>query len=578
MRVSAPIANIRATLRVTTSALALMGLAGCLDLKTTADACTISVAPAALTLRVNGSSAIVGTAFDCKGNSIRNKKIAFSSSNTAVATVTTEGNVIAVSVGGATVSAVADGKSASVEVTVTPETATNVTIAPSTLTLRRTNTRQLTATTRTNQNIIITGRPIRWGSSNSSIVSVDQNGLVTALTPGSVVISAEADQTIGNASITVTEIPIGSCSLSPLSSKVTVTQSVQPTLVLRDTANNVIPSQGRPIVWTSNNEGVVTVSSTGLATTRRVGTATITASPAENAQVTCAVTIEAVEARIVQTVIQQRTGSLRLGIPRAFSAVLLDSTSVLIPAGRVTTWSTNTPTVINITAAGIATGLTLGTARVIATAEGVADTVVLSVTNVPVTSVVVSPLQVTMQEGQTRQLSVVVTDSTGREVTDRPIEWITTDPTKATVSNTGLITAIASGTLTIGASSEGRVGQTSVLIQQTPVDTIVAVTSFSVARGQTSAFAITLLDSRGNTLRNRNVVVTSDTPGVSVGQPNAQSTLVSVSGLGLGTATFTLQVVNNNNQNEGKASRVTITVTPPVIGGLVLPSAAKKSP
>ncbi len=560
MRVAAPIANFRATLRATTTVLALIGLAGCLDLKTVPDACTVSVAPATLTIPVNGSSAIVGTAFDCSGNSIRNKKISYSSSNTSVATVTTEGNVIAVAVGSAMISAVANDKTASVPVTVTPEAAATVTITPSTLTLRRTNTRDLSATARNSQNLIITGRTFRWSSSNSSVVAVDQNGRVTALAAGNVVVTAESDQTVGSASIIVTEIPIGSCSLSPASSKVTVTQSVQPTLVLRDTANNVIPTQGRPIVWTSSNEIVATVSSSGLATTRRAGTATITASPQENAQVTCATSIVAVDPRIVQTVIQQRTGSLRIGIPRGFTAVLLDSTNTQVPAGRITNWSTNTPTVINVTQAGIVTGLTLGTARVIATAEGVADTVTLSVTNVPVASVVVSPLQITMQEGQTRQLSVVVTDSTGREVTDRPIEWITGDPTKATVSATGLVSAIAAGNVSVGATSEGRVGQSSVIIQQTPADTIVVAGTFSVARGSNSAFAITLLDSRGNILRNRNVVVTSDTPGVAVGTANAQSTLVSVSGFAAGTATFTLQVVNNNNQNEGKASRVVVTV------------------
>ena len=207
------------------------------------------------------------------------------------------------------------------------------------------------------------------------------------------------------------------------------------------------------------------------------------------------------------------------------------------------------------------TGLTLGTARVIARAEGVADTVTLFVTNVPVSSVVVAPLQVTVLEGQTRQLSVVVTDSTGRDVTDRPIEWISGDPSKATVNATGLVTAIASGIVSIVATSEGRGGQSTVIIQQTPVDSIVVPGSFTLARGFTSAFAITLLDSRGNTLRNRNVVVTSDTPGVAFGAPNAQSNLVTVSGVAVGTATFTLQVVNNNNQNEGKASRIVVNVT-----------------
>lgn len=571
MRVSAPIANIRATLtatlRATTTTLALIGMAGCLDLKTTADACSISVAPATLTLPVNSTSSIVGTAFDCSGNSIRNKKISYSSSNTAVATVTTEGNVIAVSVGGASVSVVADGKSASVPVTVTPEVAATVIINPSVLTLRRTNTRDLVATARNSQNTIIANSTFRWSSSNSSILSVDQSGKVTAIAPGSVVVTATADQTVGSASIIVTDIPIGSCTLSPASSKVTVSQSVQPTLVVRDTANNVISSQGRPIVWTSSNEIVATVSNTGLATTRKAGTTTITASPAENAQVTCNASIQAVDPRIVQVVIQQRTGSLRLGIPRGFSAALLDSTNSQVPAGRITTWSTNTPTVIGITSAGIVTGLSLGTARVIATAEGVADTVQLSVTNVPVATVTLSPVQISVQEGATTQLRAVVTDSTGREVPDRPLEWLTSDPTKATVSSTGLVTAIAAGTVNIGATTEARLGQSTVIIQQTPVDTIVANlsnASFTVTRGVTSAFAITLLDSRGNTLRTRNVVVSSDTPGVSLGAANTQSTLVSVSGITLGETMLTLQVVNGNNQNEGKATRVRVTVIAPV--------------
>jgi hypothetical protein len=280
--------------------------------------------------------------------------------------------------------------------------------------------------------------------------------------------------------------------------------------------------------------------------------------------VTCSANVEAVDPRILQVVIQQRTGSLRLGIPRGFSAALLDSTNSQVPAGRITTWSTNTPTVISITSAGIVTGLSLGTARVIAASEGVADTVQLSVTNVPVDKVTVSPVQISVQEGSTTQLRAVVTDSTGREVSDRPVEWLTSDPTKATVSSTGLVTAIAAGAVNIGATSETRLGQSTVIIQQTPVDTIVVSLpnpTFPVNRGETSAFAITLRDSRGNTLRNRNVVVTSDKPGISIGAANAQSTLVSVSGITAGTATLTLQVVNGNNQNEGKATQVVVTVT-----------------
>ncbi|MFN5600027.1 MAG: hypothetical protein ACK5AK_11685, partial [Gemmatimonas sp.] len=71
--------------------LALCALLGtttaCLDLKPPA-ACSVSVAPATLSLPVNGAATIIGTAFNCDGNSIRNKRIAFSSSNTTVAVPT----------------------------------------------------------------------------------------------------------------------------------------------------------------------------------------------------------------------------------------------------------------------------------------------------------------------------------------------------------------------------------------------------------------------------------------------------------------------------------------------------------
>lgn len=569
MRVSAPIANIRATLnatlRATTTTLALIGLAGCLDLKTTADACTISVAPATLTLPVNGASSIVGTAFDCKGNSIRNKKISFSSSNTAVATVTTEGNVIAVGVGGATVSAVADGKSASVQVTVTPETAANVTITPSTLTLRRTNTRQLTATARNNQNTVITGRTFRWGSSNSSIVSVDQNGLLTALTPGTVVISAEADQTSGSASVTVTEIPIGSCSLAPATSKLTVSQNVQPAITLRDTANNVISSLGRQIAWTSDNEIAATVTGSGLVTARRAGTARITASPVENTQASCVATVEVVDARIVSAVISPKPTTLRLGVARQFGVTLTDSAGGAIPAGRTITWRSVTPATATVSANGLVTGLALGAARIAVNAEGAVDTVSFTISKIPVATVRLSPLSSSIVQGGTVQITATIEDSTGTAVTDRVVEWTSSDPTRASVSSTGLVTTTAPGTVTITAISETRSGTASVTVQPIPVDTIVAA-DYTVALNATSkTFSIQLKDVNGNQLFSRTVAITSSQPDVATGAANNNATQVTVSASKVGTTILTLRALNGNGQPEGKVTNVSVTITAAVV-------------
>jgi len=65
---------------------------------------------------------------------------------------------------------------------------------------------------------------------------------------------------------------------------------------------------------------------------------------------------------------------------------------------------------------------------------------------VPATGVTVTPATASLSVGATRQLtgSVQPTDAT-----DRTGAWTTSDATKATVSNTGLVTAVAAGSATI---------------------------------------------------------------------------------------------------------------------------------
>ncbi len=567
MRVADRIASFsRGARRMGTAVLvaALATSAGCLDLKPPS-ACSVTVAPAALTLPVNGAATIVGTAFNCDGNTIRNKRVAFSSSNAAVATVTAEGNVIAIAVGTATVSATADGKSASVQVTVTPEQAATVTITPTVLTLRRTNTRQLVAVARNAQQTIITGRSFRWASSNASVVSVDQTGLVTAVAPGTAVITAESDQTVGQATINVTEIPIGRCTLTPATSRLTVTQTFQPTLTLFDTANTVLPSVGRTIAWTSSDETIATVSGSGFTRAVKAGSVTVTASPIENPQITCKSDLTVVDARIVNVIIGPRTGSLRIGVPRGFGAALLDSTNSQVPPGRIVAWSTNTPQTVQITQAGIATGLAIGTARIIATIDGVADTVTFNVTRIPVATISVSPLQASVFEGSTATFTATVTDSVGNEVTDRPIEWISGDVSRATVtqgSRTTTVSALAAGAVNIAATSENRVGQATIVIQRIPVDSIVvASTTLTVLRGTQTRVTIQLRDAQGNQLFNRNVqVISSDANIATAGQSDATGTSITVLAANAGSVTLTIRALNSVGQVEGKATTITVDV------------------
>ncbi len=553
---------LRCTERIATVALVAAAIAGC-NLNPNVTACSLSVAPLTIAIPVNGGTSISATAFDCSGNSIKSKTINFTSANTAVATVTTSGQVIGVGVGQTTVSATANGKEATVQVTVTPEIASVVTVSPATVTLRLTNQRVFTAVAKNASGSQITGRTFRWSSSNSSIASVDQTGNVIALAPGSIVIAADADGVFGNASVTITNIPIGSCTLAPTNQKVTVTQQVQPTVTLRDTANNVVTSVGRALTWVSDNEVVATVSSTGVVTTRKAGIAKITASPVEYPNVQCsASTVEAVDPRIVSATISPRTGALRIGTPRQLLVSLADSIGGQIAQGRVISWTSSTPTIATVNATGLVTGLSLGTARIVVNAEGAKDSVSFAVTKVPVAAVRLSPLSSSVIQGQTQQYTATVEDSTGAIVADRVIEWSSSDPTKATVNASGLVSTIAPGFVTISAVSETKIGSSNLGIQQVPVDTIVA-NDYAVALNVANkSFAIALRDANGNQIFGRTVSIISSVPSVATGSVNTSATIVVLSASTAGTTTITLRALNANSQPEGKATNVVVTITP----------------
>ena len=544
---------------------ALGGLSACDALKKTKDACSVTIAPRDLTVPVNATTTVIGTAFDCDGNSIRGKTIKFSGTNPTIASVTDAGVIVGLTVGTAVITASANGKTADANVTVTPEKVSTVTVTPTTRTLRRSNSLQMSALGKNNQGVVINGITFQWASSNSSLASVDNTGRVLALAPGIVTISATSDGQTGTSLLTITEVPIGSCTLTPTTQKITVSGQAAPALVLRDTAGNVLSQTGRAITWTSDNNLVATVSPTGVITAVKAGTAVVTAADQTNPAISCTTNVEVVLARIVSANISPVGAGLRLGAQRQYTVALLDSNSQAIsPVGRTITWRNPTPGVAIVSTTGLVTPTATGTGRVAVLAEGVVDTATFTVTRIPVVKVELSPLQRTVAEGGTAQFTAVVTDSANNIVTDRPIEWQTSDISKGQVSTTGLVSTFAPGQIIVTAISESRSGTATLIITQVPVDTILLQSpTFSLARFTNGAISIDLRDAANRQLRNRTVIVTSDQPSIASGGANAAATTVTVSGTTVGSATLTIQAVNSNGQNEGKPSKVVVTVTTP---------------
>ena len=126
--------------------------------------------------------------------------VSWKSANTAVATVTDAGVVKAVSVGSTTIRVVVGNISVDCVVTVV-QPVTSISLNRTSLTLEAASSFQLVATANpsTAQN-----REVTWSSSDTSIASVNENGLVTAHKKGTATITAKAVGSNVSRSCTVT--------------------------------------------------------------------------------------------------------------------------------------------------------------------------------------------------------------------------------------------------------------------------------------------------------------------------------------------------------------------------------------
>src|SRR6267378_1407285 len=154
--------------------------------------------------------------------------------------------------------------------------------------------------------------------------------------------------------------------------------------------------------------------------------------------------------RVVQIVISPKTTTVSAGGARQFTAYGRRNTGDSV---SVTVTFSATGGAISGTGAYTA-GQSAGIYRAIAKQNGssLADTSVVTVTVLPVASVMVTPPTPSVQVGQTVQLAATPEDANGSPLSGRVVTWATSAPTVATVNGSGLVTAVAAGSATITAT------------------------------------------------------------------------------------------------------------------------------
>ena len=163
--------------------------------------------------------------------------------------------------------------------------------------------------------------------------------------------------------------------------------------------------------------------------------------------------------QVASIAVNPSTPSVAVNAQVPLQAEVRDANGALVPDAEII-WTVQDPTIVSISAAGVVTGLKLGTSQVAANALGKSGIATVTVTTTPVASVVVQPGAVQVQAGKTQQLVASVLDAAQNPLTGRPVTWTSGTPAVATVSNTGLVTAVAPGSATITATAGGVSGGT----------------------------------------------------------------------------------------------------------------------
>ncbi|MEP7343642.1 MAG: Ig-like domain-containing protein [Gemmatimonadaceae bacterium] len=512
---------------------------------------SVTINPTTASIGVGLSVDLNARVLDRNGRPVAVKYVQWNSSNPGVATVDNHGIVRGVQRGGVIITATSGGKTATATVNVSSQTSSSVTLSLDPDTIPVGFRLQAAATPRDREGNAITGRTIAYQSSNPSVATVNNAGSILAMAAGSTNLSAICDGHIVTVKLTVQNRTVASVNIVPVAPS--VQQGSTATLVadVRDQLGQSMPSA--VVTWTTQSPLIATVSPAGLVTAVTLGTAAVTAT---SGGISSHANVTVMSIAVVSESVSPTTSSLIVNGTTKLSATALGANGQSLP-GAVHSWSVTNSAVASVSALGVVTAIAKGTTTVKATSGGRNGLATITVSDPPparVDSVHLTVNSLTLLPGQTTQAVAATFDSAGTALTGRAIVWSSAEPTLASVSSSGLITALAPGSVSISATSEGVSGLTTITVSQPAPEPVASVTvaalSNTLGLGQDGQLTVVLKDAQGNVLTARSIAYSGSNTAVAT---------VSSTGLvhAVAAGTVTISVIS-----EGVTGTLSMTVLP----------------
>jgi hypothetical protein len=221
----------------------------------------------------------------------------------------------------------------------------------------------------------IEGRAPQWTSLDEDVVTVDADGVVTAVGPGEAQVRGTLDEASAEADVVVEPV-VASILVTPDSPELAaLDDEVQMQAGARDRNGNAIATPAEEFSWSSTDEDVAAVSETGLVTAVSNGTAMIQATLGEVTGGT-EVTVDQVAVSLDVT---PATDTLTTSSPtRQLEATGTDANDHPIASPDVM-WSTSDDDIATVSASGVVTAESNGVAVIKGTSGTAADSAIITV-------------------------------------------------------------------------------------------------------------------------------------------------------------------------------------------------------
>lgn len=211
-------------------------------------------------------------------------------------------------------------------------------------------------------------------------------------------------------------------------------------------------SDGR-ITWESEDETLASISNNGTLTAIKPGTVYITAKSVDGSySKDCRVTIKNKDILIQSIRINPSTKSLMIGESFQLEVEILPTNAT----DGLISWTSTNSDVVSVTAEGLITALSEGSAQIIATTTDGSNLSAICEISVEkqfieITQIQISPSSERIPVGQSVKLNAIVTPD---DATSPNVLWSSTNTSVATVSQDGYVEAVAEGEAIIIASTQ----------------------------------------------------------------------------------------------------------------------------